>query len=507
MKLPRASSPSGAALVIVIVLVSMLRVLILAFFSLSRLERRASKAYAQNVSTSVLADSALNTVIGQIRDATSNLGTTETWASQPGMIRRFDSSGDLAGAYKLYSSDEMVEGSGFEPSDEIPPGDWRSNPGLWVDLNEPVVFDRDGDGEPEDEDGDGLDDAAYPIIHRAALNAVQGFELDDGSKPGGYENQPVPMPVKWLYVLREGQLVTAEGGRGSTVTVAEATNENPVVGRVAFWADDESCKVNINTASEGYFWDLPRTNSQAEQAYSNYQPVQLEFQRYIGHPMMTCLSPVLGTWLGDPYARRNSGKPTNQTKLIEIYNQLTPRVEYGGSLEALQGYPNRNRIDQRTAQPIDLDDDRLYASVDEYVFSATEYSGQRESNEGLEAGGGSESADPREIIEKTRFFLTAHSQAPEVNLFNQPRLSPAPGRTASRFPTTSSARPCTRDAATEAARAPPSSGESSATRNCTATWRISWAATSPDSGASCRASSSRTPARFSPRWSTTCVRV
>ena len=121
----RFTAPPGAALVIVIVLVAMLMVLIVAFFSLSRFERRASRAYAQTVTSDVLSESALNTVIAQIRDATSNLGTTETWASQPGMLRRYDDSGKLVGAYKLYSSGNMVEGSSFDPDGEVPPGDWQ----------------------------------------------------------------------------------------------------------------------------------------------------------------------------------------------------------------------------------------------------------------------------------------------------------------------------------------------------------------------------------------------
>ena len=33
--------------------------------------------------------------------------------------------------------------------------------------------------------------------------------------------------------------------------------KNPVVGRAGFWSDDESTKLNINTATEGTFWDTP----------------------------------------------------------------------------------------------------------------------------------------------------------------------------------------------------------------------------------------------------------
>lgn len=396
------STPRGAALVIVILLVSMLMMLILAFFSISRLERRASRAYAQTVETNVLSDSALNAVIAQLRQATSGLGTTQTWASQPGMIRRYDDSGDLVGAYKLYSSDTMVEGGGFDPESEVPPGDWADDPGQWVDLNEPVGVDQDADGN--------FDRLVYPIVDPESIGAVKGFEVDNA--PGASDEQPVPMPVKWLYALQDGTLVAPSSTSGDEVKISEASALNPIVGRVAFWADDECAKININTASVGTFWDLPRTNSTFENNYANSQPVKGEFQRYTGHPAMTSLGPILGNWLGDPDTARTSRQ---RESIIAKYNKLTPRIQSGGSNSGSR------EVTQNTP-PIDLsrDRDRLYASVDEYVFDASELSGDiRDKNSGMDISG---TDSVRDVVAKTRFFLTAHSQAPEVNLFNQPRL-------------------------------------------------------------------------------------
>src|SRR5205823_5587640 len=67
--------------------------------------------------------------------------------------------------------------------------------------------------------------------------------------------QRLPMPVRWIYVLQDGTL-TAPDSTLSTGTTAQwkstgvttPTKSNPIVGRVGFWADDETCKVNINTA-------------------------------------------------------------------------------------------------------------------------------------------------------------------------------------------------------------------------------------------------------------------
>ena len=57
------------------------------------------------------------------------------------------------------------------------------------------------------------------------------------------------MPVRWLYVLADGSLGVLDGD-GNYVGEGMASAENPIVGRVAYWTDDESCKVNVNVAAE-----------------------------------------------------------------------------------------------------------------------------------------------------------------------------------------------------------------------------------------------------------------
>ena len=66
---------------------------------------------------------------------------------------------------------------------------------------------------------------------------------------------PAPMPVRWLYLLKDGSLVspdTPSPTTPNTLTFQNAVNAagqadkpsvtNPIVGRVAFWTDDESGK-------------------------------------------------------------------------------------------------------------------------------------------------------------------------------------------------------------------------------------------------------------------------
>ena len=57
--------------------------------------------------------------------------------------------------------------------------------------------------------------------------------------------------------------------------------------------DDESCKINTNTAAEGAFWDTPRADTVQERKLAEIQPTRLEYQRHAGHPAGVCLSSVL----------------------------------------------------------------------------------------------------------------------------------------------------------------------------------------------------------------------
>jgi len=40
----------------------------------------------------------------------------------------------------------------------------------------------------------------------------------------------------------------------------------------SFWTDDETCKLNINTASDGAYWDVPRVFTKEDMAYGRFQP-------------------------------------------------------------------------------------------------------------------------------------------------------------------------------------------------------------------------------------------
>lgn len=364
----KAEARSGMALILVMCLLVLLSCLFMGYFSSITAERVSAKNFAVTNETRLLAESAVNIVMSQIVDATTR-EPDSAWTSQPGMIRTFDTDGNALHAYKLYSSDKMVVKGAFNAraafKQELP-DDWADRKGEFVDLNAPSKR---------------LTGWRYPVVDPAAAKQVEGFTPDP--KWG------VAMPVRWIYLLRNGQLTVGTPQGKGRLKIAAATTDNPVVGRIAFWTDDETCKVNINTASEGVFWDTPRTQSLEDQAMASQQPAAKEYSRFAGHPATVCLSTVLPSLV-------ENGAP----RFGKIYT-VTPKISAsGGSQEGTVAIGNQVRISEKK--------ERLYASLDELLYTK-----DRQTNSGLLSN----------EIERARFFLTVANRSPELNLFNRPRIT------------------------------------------------------------------------------------
>ena len=408
------------ALVLVLIVIVLTTTMAVLFLSSAGRERRGVDLYARSSQVRHLAGMSVTKVMGQINLATKE-GTAASpvsWASQPGMVRTFQSGTTPKNVYKLYSWDNLIEpGIGFDPSSatEVPPAGWKANVGVFTDLNQPI-------------------NDVYPIVDPRAEGTVPGFSINATNSAVSGSGSAAPMPVKWLYVLEDGQMVAPSGGSGPTATFGGAvvpTDANPIVGRVAFWTDDETSKVNINTASEGAYWDVPRSGSRDDLQFAGNPPVRYEFQRTPGHPAMTALSAVFPEFLteaADPTQTRWGGNYKTQ---MQALSALTPRVSWGSSTQGSQGgtYPitnyNYNYTPARNAIAIStlplaitLDSDRLYASVDDFWFNApvlASPSATRDPNTPLAALGATE-------FQKRLFFLTSTSRAPETTLFETPRI-------------------------------------------------------------------------------------
>jgi len=491
----------GVALLLVLSCLVLLAALILGFLLASQNNLKSSKLYANGSSVKTLADSTVSLVMAQIQQATSN-GTTVAWASQPGMIRTYNQDGSKNTNYRLYSWDQpTVTGSFVATTDSgslttTGGSAWYNSPALFYDLNQPVA-DGSGtlhypivDGNPADLTGTLTTAVTGTTSTTATVNTytingltpgIEGFYVGQPNSTSavagpavnltGTTNAPnsIPMPVKWLYVLKDGTVVSPSGS-GSQVSVHGASTANPIVGRMAYWTDDETSKVNINTASEGAYWDQPRSQGKTDYNLAVMQPVQNEYQRYPGHPATTSLSTVFGSisYIDPTLTATNAilGSITGSLSYApyQFYYDLAPKLNadtglatgtspatapdnlgsragtvvwyYSGSSTAtvpnatgsgtIGGYLTQKNAGTGTVGT--TGGDRLYASVDELLFKSNLFTDNVHIGQVTVSGTGTPAQRPltssinQQFLEQAQFFLTANSRAPDVNLFNQPRI-------------------------------------------------------------------------------------
>lgn len=422
-------SRKGVALVTVLTVMSLTTILVLTFFSLATSEHRASSTYSNGVQAQQIGELAVNLVIGQIREATT-AGRQLAWASQPGAIRRWDDTGSEEFAFKLYSDEEMktLNWGSFE-DDFVEANSWSNRESHYVDLNEPVIRGK---------------KVYYPIVHPLASTEPKwpaALGGDEGGVEGfSYNQNPdamltsvgefgaraasvakaeghVAMPVKWLYQLADGTIGVLNdspaGGSQESYGFQPisgggvASAENPLVARFAFWADDETSKLNINTHAGGLAWDIPKAGGALDMAMGQYQPAQKEWQRYPGHPASVHLGPALAPGILDI---------VNNADAMEMLYNVVPRVVGGGSRSGTRFIDTRDPAEANGLVP---DKEPLFPSLDDVVMRS-----DREPHEYPDALGDPIPADElSEYLERSKFFITVTSRAPETNLFNLPKIA------------------------------------------------------------------------------------
>ncbi len=410
---PANRTRRGAALVLVLSIIVLLAAVVVAFMSSARNDLSQVIQYEAGREAQSLAETATSIVMAQIREATLlGIATdgkgTHAWASQPGGIRVWNASGGLVQLYKLYSASRMKEDSLAFLVSEIPNG-WWGDLDAYVDLNEPISKGAGGSSR-----------WIYPILNPGALGTMTGFSSNQTGDPGAAWDTRASMPVRWLYISRTGEI--------------RSSQQPDSIGRIAFWTDDETCKVNINTASAtaswkdiisfppgsespgaetrlGYsYWDLPYTQLQQDWNMARSAPSQAEYQRYPGHPASVDLLTVLG---GATF----SGLPESQQKsILKSLFDLLPAYRWGGSENGR--IPWTLMASRTPLSGTNQKSERLYASVDELRFSPGSSGGHRIENT---LPGGVTFDETR--LDDWRFFLTATSRAPDLNLFGQPRVT------------------------------------------------------------------------------------
>ncbi|MCB1225064.1 MAG: Verru_Chthon cassette protein A [Verrucomicrobiales bacterium] len=475
----RASSRDrGLALITVLSILALITVMVVAFFSLVTADYKSSQTDNALNEARRLGNMSVNIVAAQLQNAVdrtlNNSGRPVIHATQPGAARTYDETGTFIAGYKLHSAANMIyRGKGsrderdFVKLSELP-SDWATdkNAARFVDLNSPVVRAK--------PDGSGVD-VFFPIIDpRASVDAdaesgdhpVEGFSYTTATaingnnmngggeletvvlaRPGNLDEARLAMPVEWLYILQDGgvgvlddsfNFVEAPGS-------SKASTTNPIVGRIAFWADDECCKINVNTASDQTFSGKPVYYHAQDKWWADRPPAYAEYQRFAGHPATVALSSVL--YPNGQYSTSGSFNVDNSrnsytygtsaalaTRLLSYKNsiyELAPRIHTGGSQAGTViystddydvGAPTTTAVAIRQALK-----ERLFPNVQELMF-ASPYGSGGSSASGSErsafnAGTGNVTLFDQTTLQRVSAFLTAHSRGSDVSLFGTPKIS------------------------------------------------------------------------------------
>jgi len=320
----RSGTPPGSAIVVTLLFLAIITVLVVGMFSVMQPEQISATNSFANVRATALCQMAADQAVALIRGATTTAEAAantngvatnggEFWASQPGQITVFynnpannptnnNGAVDKANSVNLYSTSNVT------PADASTTGT--------VDLNQQLFSGN------------------YPIASPNSITATSGSAMN--------------MNVQWINVLQDSTLA--------------ASNSNQVIGRYAFWVDDELAKINVNTADGT--------------------------ERSGTSPLNTS-----GTGNAYPNSGTNSfgfGTPTE----VDLQALMT-----GGSTP----------ISQATAQLIST---RSGANP----YTSGTISPFNDPSEILQATGAST------LYSDNNFNLTAYNRAPEMNIFGEPKI-------------------------------------------------------------------------------------
>lgn len=365
----------GFGIIFVLGMITLLSGLIISFLKFTQNEGREVGLTLAQEQAKMAGEGALDWVKSQLDQATKD--KTSIWTSQPGLIRTYQAREGSQKVYKLYSAlvGKMTSSGEDLAGDQI---EKFSNPAEGTDLNAPVQS---------------MGRRFYPILDADVASQWQGrlkgFKNEKGNSPSDYA-----MNVRWIYQLEDGRLVNYD----------ELDPKSPPIARFAFWTDDESCKVNLNTAGEGSYWNAPYTDSEEDVKDSLIIPLANEFQRLPGHPATVSLSAVLNE------ATLGSGSPWSLegNRYAKSLFPFLPRIEYGGT--------EGGTVDSSTL--ITLDREALLETPQE-LFFRKERGGEERSRMTVDA----------EKMKAINFLVTTESRSPDETVFSTPRITSWPFHT------------------------------------------------------------------------------
>jgi hypothetical protein len=205
---PSGRTDRGMALVITVIILALITIMVLGFADMVRNETAASGAHLDRARAQSYSQMGVNMVTGVLRKHTTD--GTKVWASQPGA---------LILPVENASGSSLIRLGRRLPLHSGMPG----SAALALAANDPLA--------PANLNVQTFNDQS-PVTH---------VITDQQTDPNDSTSPVATLPLRWIYVRQDG---TLEESEAPVLT----NSANPIVGRFAWWADDESSKININTA-------------------------------------------------------------------------------------------------------------------------------------------------------------------------------------------------------------------------------------------------------------------
>lgn len=204
----RPSKTTGSALVITLAVLVLMSIMVISLSDIMRVERGSAYSHLEKERAEMLAELGTSVVTARLRKETGD--TTRNWISEPGQIVASTPSG---------GSNKLID----------PPIPLSSGAPETVKANYAQAYLRPAE----------LNVPTFDTVTTDTVPPHLISNQEDPNQPG--QGKAVSMAVRWVYVRKDGTEDPAE--------LPDLTNKiNPVVGRYAYWTDDESCKVNYNLA-------------------------------------------------------------------------------------------------------------------------------------------------------------------------------------------------------------------------------------------------------------------
>lgn len=210
----------GVALIITLFFLVLISIVVIGFIGTARVDRVAAGSHFERMRAQTMAAEGIETVMATLQreicdvpnDSNVSNYVPRNWVSAPGMLVVTDPTG--TNRTRLAKKVLLSSGAPSSPYQAGTGIDLTMRP---PDLNTELLVDQ------------------SPATH------LLSEQLDPTT------NAVVSMKVRWVYVRKDGTYDL--GSDGLPVEAPDMTSlTNPIIGRFAYWTDDESGKVNYNLA-------------------------------------------------------------------------------------------------------------------------------------------------------------------------------------------------------------------------------------------------------------------